>query len=291
MPHCATMLRSLLDNHGSAAHVHFLPGDDVDAELIEPLAGMVTGMGAELSVHRCSSGRLGELADHAFPTVWYRLYLPELLPAVDRVIYLDSDLIVQDSLEELWSTDLSGQCLAAVTSVFHSGEWGDRHCAALGLSEREQSFNAGVVLMDLGRLRREDAVSRLHDYALANVDRRWRSEVDGSPEAHARYILDHPERLLFWEQDCLNAVLADRRVPLHPRWNVMHQILFPWAQEVYGPASSAEALEQPAVRHFEGVGDKKPWSPGATSAMQHLYWTYRQRTPWAAHAEEASFSP
>lgn len=50
---------------------------------------------------------------------YLRLFAPTLLPDVDKVLYLDCDLIVNGNLDELWNTDLEGYAVAAVHDAPH----------------------------------------------------------------------------------------------------------------------------------------------------------------------------
>jgi lipopolysaccharide biosynthesis glycosyltransferase len=48
-------------------------------------------------------------------SMYFRLFLSELLPReVERALYLDADLIVRRSLDELWAADLGGAAVGAV---------------------------------------------------------------------------------------------------------------------------------------------------------------------------------
>ena len=65
--------------------------------------------------------------------MWYRIFLPELLPDVDRVLYLDVDTLAVDSLEPLWATDLGDAPGGAVTNVFMQDRDSRPRPEALGL--------------------------------------------------------------------------------------------------------------------------------------------------------------
>ena len=258
LPHTATMIASLLANAGVALRVNLLVGDDVGEAEAEAVATMVAGEGQELRVHRVEPDRLeGLKTTGTFPTAhWYRVLLPELLDA-PRALYLDGDVIVLDSLQPLAELDLGDSWLAAVTNPFPDNESAARLCAGLGV-EPARYFNSGVMVLDLAALRDHDAPSRVIAYAAANA-----------------------ERLFLPEQDAMNAVLADRRLPLAPRWNAMIGVeRLAWSEELFGPEAVRAALEHPAIRHFEGSGANKPWHPQAEAANRRLYETYRARTPW-----------
>ena len=73
----------------------------------------------------------------------------------------------------------------------------------------------------------------------------------------------------------------ERRLKLHPRWNA--QLLF--GRNDFRTAELtaelvAEAIRNPAIRHFEGPGHSKPWHPEAEPDDSALYWAHRSQTPW-----------
>lgn len=259
IPHTAAMLHSVLTRGGAdEVHVHFLHGPEVSRRSLRRLARMVERLGGELSVLEIPDEQVAGLPtmDFISSPMWYRIFLPERLPELDRILYLDADTIVADSLEPLRTTDLSGHYVAAVTNVFEP-HYLERP-AALGLSGPEVYFNSGVVLMNLAEMRRDGCSAALHDFALA-----------------------HRHEVLWPDQDALNVVLGGRRLALHPRWNCMTSLfLFPWSADVFGARAVAEALERPGIRHFEGPGLSKPWHLLCDRQMRELYVEHRRQTPW-----------
>jgi lipopolysaccharide biosynthesis glycosyltransferase len=258
LAHTATMLQSLLANHRDVpVHVHFMPAPGVSRGRQSRLVEMVSGEGAEISVLRVPDERLAGLPTKGFTrkATWYRIFLPELRPELDRILYLDSDLLVLDSVVELFDSELLGNRVAAVTNVFQPNHL--HRPAELGLAHPHDYFNAGVLLMDLERMRQGDCTSALISYGRRNAGRiDWR------------------------DQDVLNVVLGSRRLPLHPRWNVMNSFRWAHAGDVFGRAHLDEACRDPAIRHFEGPDDNKPWHYMCEREMRELYAEYRRRTPW-----------
>jgi len=257
--HSAVMLSSLLAQHpGHEVQVHYMHGPDVSARDERRLAAMVDAAGGSISFLRIPDSRVEGLPTRDFTrkATWYRIFLPELRPDVDRMIYLDSDALVVDSLLPLWRTDLGESYLAAVTNVF------EHHYAArpkqLGLAGTHVYFNAGVLLMNLDAMRRDGCSERLLEYGVSNA-----------------------ARLLWRDQDALNVVLGARRLSLHPRWNCMNAFfVFPWAADVFGAEALEEAKRNPAVRHFEGPDHNKPWHLFADPELRALYMRHRRQTPW-----------
>jgi lipopolysaccharide biosynthesis glycosyltransferase len=94
--------------------------------------------------------------NHASKATYAKMLLHEMFPHLDRVIYLDCDLLVQRDLTDLASVDLESHCLAAVQ---------DNTVGTLGspVETLAQQFptlaldapylNAGVLVLDLERLR------------------------------------------------------------------------------------------------------------------------------------------
>jgi lipopolysaccharide biosynthesis glycosyltransferase len=260
LPHTATMIASALTNAGAPIRVHLLVADDVGPGERSALGRMVEAGGGRLELPALDPAPLADLkTTGTLPSAhWYRVLLPDLLE-LERVLYLDSDLLVLDSLLPLWETALGEALLAAVTNPFPDPDSAARHCAELGVAA-EAYFNSGVMLLDLAGL-----------------------HAAGIPAAVIDYGRRHEDRLFLPEQDAMNAVLASRRLALAPRWNAMvgvHRL--PWSSTIFGPEAVAEAVARPAIRHFEGSGANKPWSPQASPGDRELYMGFRRHTPWPA---------
>ncbi len=109
---------------------------------------------------------LSKFKENDLPTeAYFRLLLPELLPDVKRILYLDVDMLVLDNLGELYRTDLGNNILGVVRdfpftndknswSYFLLGEFGNRY------------FNSGMLLMDLVAMRGNNIVSRFMEFIL-----------------------------------------------------------------------------------------------------------------------------
>lgn len=178
-----------------------------------------------------------------------RLLAPEVL-TVDRALWLDCDVIVCADLLDLWRTDLAGAALGAV----RESTVGRRLPLAgeLGLPPERPYFNAGVLVMDLAALRREDFTRRA--FAL---------------------LESHPGRLPMWDQDVLNLLAG--HVPLDQAWNYI--VLFcPPGLEAIG---DARRRPHPHIVHYAAI--PKPWHPEYSLTRPYADYFFRalERTPWA----------
>lgn len=252
------MLHSLVTRGGgSAIHVHYLHGLAFPARSARRIAGMAERLGAAITLHRIEPGRVAGLSvlDEFTPAMWYRVLLPELLPDVERALYLDVDTLVLDAIAPLWDIPLGGASVAAVTNVLL-----DKHRhrpGSLGLPPEQPYFNSGVLLMDLERMRRGHAAEAIRSAARAG----------GS-------AFEWPD------QDALNVVLGAGHVVLPPRWNAMNSLWLREAADVFGSAELHDARERPAIRHFEGPGDNKPWHAACARPHAGRWVAHRRRTPW-----------
>ena len=88
----------------------------------------------------------------------YRLLLPQLLSAnIEKIIYLDSDIIVNTNINELWKIDLGGKIFAAVPESSNGIPVQEFVPLCLkGYVAGEDYFNSGVMLIDLKIFRREE---------------------------------------------------------------------------------------------------------------------------------------
>jgi lipopolysaccharide biosynthesis glycosyltransferase len=258
--HSAAMLHSVIAAHpDDAVHIHYLHGPEFPRPTRERLGGWVRGLGASIQFTLIPDDRLDGVPTRGFTrkATWYRVFLPELLPGRDRVLYLDADLIVIDHLGALFEDPgLEGHSIGAVTNVFQHND--ASRPADLGLSGDDVYFNAGVLLMNLAAMREDRSSRELIAYARENA-----------------------ELISFRDQDALNVVLGERRLELHPRWNCMNSFyVLDNATDVFGAEVLEQAKADPAIRHFEGPSVNKPWHYLCDRELREVYAEHRAQTPW-----------
>lgn len=267
LPHVAAMMQSLAaSNSLRDITLHYLHDETVDAVMQAQLRGMADSLGLCLELQHPSPTLMGELpkAQRWSPLIWYRVFLPQLLPDLDHVLYLDADTLVLQDLRPLWHTVLDDALLAAVAQ--HREMEGGSDLGHLGVSKHNY-FNSGVLLMDLGKMRAERISQKVIEAGAA-----------------------HAGRIAFPDQDAYNLACAGRWLPLHPKWNCFASVLL--AGERWQDASAdlrfEEASASPAILHFEGSVFAKPWHARCLHPHRHLYLAYRARTPWPLRTLEGA---
>ena len=203
---------------------------------------------------------------HFRPETYFRLLAPQLLPNVDKAIYLDSDLIVDADVAELYDTDVTGYPLAATRDADTIGQIEGYDATVgpylkdeLGMDDPHDYFQAGVLLMNLAELRR--TVSPREFLRLSTL-RMWR----------------------WLDQDVLNRVVNGRYVRVHMRWNYLMDWQHLRRTHIIANAPAdvraeyKEAAADPAIIHFAGP-DNRPWLyPDADRA--ELFWRYAMHSPY-----------
>jgi lipopolysaccharide biosynthesis glycosyltransferase len=259
-PAAAVIRSCLVHTDGQAPQFEIVHDETVSRQDRQRIETMCRDAGAAVNFHLMDDHRLRGLphADRFGSIVWWRLFLPELIDGVDRVLYLDCDTLVLSSLRPLWDEDLGARVLAAVANVVEPPM--REHVAALGVDYVGGFFNAGVLLLQLDRMRDERSTDELVDYAVR-----------------------HHKTLTWNDQDALNVVFKGRWHSLHPRWNAQNNLWSwrAWAIDLFGPEVVAEAVSAPAIRHFEGPSVAKPWHYLCPVPHRDAYFEMLRQTPWA----------
>lgn len=97
---------------------------------------------------------------------YYRIFLADILPDVDRIIYLDADTLLTGDLTELWRTDLEGNFLAA---CLDERAYMKKVFSVLNPRRREY-FNSGVLVFDLCLFRKYKTINDFLDFLVDTAD-------------------------------------------------------------------------------------------------------------------------
>lgn len=246
LPHAATMLCSLLENNNVfRIHVFY---SSIEIQKLSKLQYLVEKYGSSMVTYEIIPVELPDFPVDKWVSIaaYYRVLAPRILPArMDKILYLDSDLIVRRSLGDLWAVDLGDHALAAVGEMAEEG-----HAALVGLPPGAKYFNSGVLLINLKFWRQNNVYER----AIA-------------------FIKDNPEKVPYWDQDALNAILIRRWIELPARWN-----------DTQHHKSVPGRGKDPAIVHFDGPS--KPWQWSSRDPFKSEYRKYRLKTPWPQYKLE-----
>lgn len=188
--------------------------------------------------------------------VLYRLFVGDLLPKdIDKVLYLDCDIIVRHNLKKLWETDLSNYSVACVPDAL-SGLVGIYN--RLGYPQKFGYFNSGVLLINLSY---------------------WRNNHIG--QQFIQFAKTTQIKITLPDQDILNVVLHESKKFLSLIYNSQSAFLYKLEYLKYDYYGNTEEIEQacsdPVILHLSG---ERPWYKGSKHPYKDEFYKLKALTPW-----------
>lgn len=279
--------------HSAASHLtdgHFLQVVLLDGGITESswmgLRETLIGLPVSVQVIRPDLSLVSDFATshHISHAAYLRLLASNLLPdEIEKVIYLDSDLLVLDDVTKLWQCDLGDAYCAAVADIacpfIDAREHFDRHPTSdaafgsvpyvaalcpignwseLGIDGAGRYFNSGVMVLNLKRWRDDGIAKRLFDC-----------------------LRDNREHVWCWDQYALNVVFAGNWKELEPRWNQgSHVYQYPGSAECpIEPQQFIEMRDRPSIVHY--TTEYKPWMHREFHPQRHRFFEALDRTAFS----------
>ncbi len=187
---------------------------------------------------------------------YYRLLAQEMLPeSVERVLYLDVDMIVMGSLEEFYHQDFEGKLLVACNR-YGLGGTDPKRLEQLTLPRDTIYFNAGTLLYDLAGQRQQIDPNILYEYPVLFY-----------------------QQLKYGDQDVLNAVFYG--LTKYADWRIYNC----FDNNTTRQRQEDRVRRSCKIFHYNGRG--KPWTERYWGRMAWLFWDYAQLLPEYAGQYEA----
>jgi lipopolysaccharide biosynthesis glycosyltransferase len=182
----------------------------------------------------------------SFPrSVYTRLFIPDFVPAdIDKILYLDVDMLMLDDVCKLWNQDIGDNVLGAVqdqrVATFDNDWGGILNYKELGLAADTKYFNSGMYVLNTRKWKQQNLAQKVIDCISANVK-------------YAQYP----------DQYGLNVVLANQWLPLDGRWNYF----------------ASGDMENPFLIHF--ISRKPIYTTYSNNpAYRELFFEYLNQTEW-----------
>lgn len=184
---------------------------------------------------------------------YLRLMLHRLLPDVDKILYIDVDVLICGSLLPVWQTDLTGNVLAGVKGAVNltdKWEWNsDRPYWKSLEGQKGRYINAGVTLLNLAEIRKRGLEAEWNELA--------------------------KEKLYYQDQDILNITCRGAILYLPPKYNRLaymeEEDYNRFVEEkIFSAAECEEACREPVIIHYAG---DKPWKRYDTN-LGSIWWDY-----------------
>ena len=142
---------------------------------------------------------LPKYIDYITINTYYRLFAPYLLPTeIDRILYLDTDIICNGSIEELYNCTFDNNLIVGCENMLpeHLQIWRERNITRLELPKDYRYINAGVLLIDV---------------------KKYREKI--TKEEILEFIKENYEKLIFQDQDVINKLFMNRIKIIDKKYN------------------------------------------------------------------------
>ena len=194
-----TAMQSIIDHTNSKLCFHILHDETVSEENKRRLKQVANQKGDFIEFHEIDSAEFECIKNrtHGFTIgTMFRCMLPDLLPDLPKIVYLDADIFVNTDIKELWEFDINDYCLAAVVDEgvikFHIPNILYKYPEI----DRNQYFNAGVLCMNLRKIKQR---GNLKDLVV-------------------KFLVNNPEAT-YPDQDALNVLFHNNILYLDSSWN------------------------------------------------------------------------
>ena len=272
-PYCAATIQSILDTANMNRNYDFVILEkDIPPKTKALVCSLADGC-RNISIRFLNvSQKFSEynlsIREHFAVETYFRLAISDLLPDYDKVLYLDSDLIVMDDISTLYDTDITDYCFAGVADTVLTGHINgfstEKHKkyytqkSKLKKQNLLHQINAGVLLMNLTKIKELYNSDEMLEYAqLGNFD--------------------------LCDQDVINSLFQDHIYLLPQEWNAAADeegTLRPYVAS-FAPAEMYKkykvAILEPKIMHY--LGTIKPWNEPAYENA-YLFWEVLRKTPF-----------
>ena len=258
----AASLLSIFDSNREATELRvFIISDGIkqtSKEAVEKIADQYKRELCWLPVPRLPEGIV--MKGSLNISTYYRLMMLSVIPeTVEKILYLDCDILVRGNVEELWETDIKDYYLAGVTDT--TGKFARE---SVGLDRNDKYVNAGVLLINL---------------------KRWRE--DGIEEKFLSYLEARNWRVEFNDQGIINHVCNSgiklvspgyNMMPTYQRYTRKELMRFTELESFYSEEEIEEAKREPKIIHYAGYAFSRPWFKNAKGQYVEEFRVYLKKT-------------
>jgi lipopolysaccharide biosynthesis glycosyltransferase len=245
-----TMLNSLfINNPKIKIYVHILDGG-IDLKNKIKYFLFFTKRRIKYKFYKIDYSRIPNaiLSNHISKSAYNRIFMSSILKVeIEKVLYLDCDIIIKNSIVELLDTNIDEYYLAGVTEK-------PTEAVIQNLQlNKSKYFNSGVLLINL---------------------KKWRSEY--FEQKLVNFTNNFRDKIIFHDQDVLNFCAKNNWLSLNYKYNVTHFFYHPesYSFEYFGLTESEylEIKSNPVILHF--TSHQKPWIEGCKHPKKDLYFQY-----------------
>lgn len=262
---------SLLENNKDVGEINiYIMNNKINEQNINKLKDVAARYGREITFVPMPD--MKELTGQTIYTrrwnisTFGRLYMASALPeSVHKVLNIDCDTIIEDSLEDLWNTDLTGKVVGGMLESIN-----DRYRRNVGMKDGEYYLNGGVIFLNLDEVRKQ-----------------------GYEGKFTKYIQTYGSSLAYLDQDVINGVVEqDKKIKLPIRYNMLSPYFYVDYEQMlqirrskhfYSKDEYIEGKKNPAIVHFTTcfLDGLRPWIKGNKHPYLNEFLRYKAMSPWS----------
>lgn len=264
-PHAAICIKSYVLHNQEAAPTHF---HILDNNLnIESKGWLEQSLRPIDSISYYSVSNIRNLLKIPVPdrigiTTYARMFMGSILPdSIDKVLYLDCDIVVNANLQELFDIPIEPEIyIVGVIDAFLT----NKAKTEIGIPTDSPYINAGVLLVSLNNWRKNNLEDKFIDFLL---------KMDGDVK--------------YDDQGILNAVCDGHKLIIHPKFNVYstfyshpYKLLKKHNHPIYSKKEFIEAKSSPSIIHFTSGIVNRPWVEHCVHPLMSKYIALKMRMPF-----------
>ncbi len=188
---------------------------------------------------------------HITKQTYYRYIIPIIKPELDKCLYLDCDIVVEDSLSSLWQKDIEDYYVAAVEELHYETSIDAKR---LNL---DTMFNAGILLINLKKWKEQNITNQL-----------FKNTAE----------LSKLNKLRWQDQDVLNYTFKNQVLFVEPKYNLQCNAYYDGWLNKYTQEELESAKIAPVIIHYNSC--YKPWSNQCKHPLWKRYYNYLKITPF-----------
>jgi len=254
---CAVSITSFLINNSELKfnfHVFTDSFSECDREKFKALAEQYK---TNISIYLVNADSLKSLPENKLWTyaIYFRFIIADYFSGkLERITYIDSDVVCNGSIQELVHLPLNGAVVAAVTE--RDEKWWLQRAEVLGNNLIAKGyFNTGVLVIDLA------------EWQALDVSMQAMKSLNDS---------DIRSKLTYYDQDVLNIILAGRVLFLDKKYNTQFSLNYELKKNCKSPVD-----ENTVLIHY--IGPTKPWHEWAQYETSALFIKAKKMSPWCDH--------
>lgn len=252
--HCGASIYSLFSNNLEIDEIQvFIVENQLSSNTKEILLNLAEKFNRQINFINIQKLCKGFKNNNDFPkSAFGRLFAEDIDNNIDKILYLDCDTIINNSLEELWSININDYYVAAIQDSIQSF-----NVELIDLPKDYRYVNSGVLLINL---------------------KKWREK--GLKEKFISCMEKYKGKVPHHDQGVINIVCQENILYLSPKYNYMPEMINMTAKQLkriykmkqfYTESELDEARKNPYIIHYITKWYNRPWFKSCTHPLKDKY--------------------